>query len=99
MAAVVIVRDSLKILLVAYNNLKTVVFYISPIHIKSMKSPNRLNVIKISINNKYRYDVRSESSSYLLNGRSGHRSRQPQDPFSCVQQPENRCVLHFPDPY
>jgi hypothetical protein len=73
MAAVVIVRDSLKILLVAYS--------------KSMKSPNRLNVIKISINNKYRYDVRSESSSYLLNGRSGHRSRQPQDPFSCIQQP------------
>jgi hypothetical protein len=60
MVAVVIVRDSLKILLVA--------------HSKSMKSPNRLNVIKIGINNKYRYDVRSESSSYLLNGRSRHRS-------------------------
>jgi len=33
---------------------------------------------------------------YLLNGRSGHRSRQPQDPFSCVQQPENRVCFTFP---
>src|ERR1700728_2032809 len=99
MAAVVIVRDSLKILVDAYNNLNSVVFYISAIHIKQMKSHNRLNVIKISINNKYRYDVRSESSSYLLNGRSGHRSRQPEDPCRCVQQPEQRCVLHFSDPY
>jgi len=50
-----------------------------------MKSLNRLIVIKISINKKYRYDVRFESLFYLLNGRSGHRSRQPQDTFSSVQ--------------